>query len=155
MIFKKEKNYIGKNKKISKKKGFVILFSVTVSSILLAIALGVSNIALKEIKFSTSIKDSNNALFAADTAIEYTLFNDRSSSSIFPPTPGAVRSWSFVVGSLGSTGVSCAKVTITKDNTNILVAPYTTIVAKGYNIGDASCESTSTDRIERELEVSY
>jgi Tfp pilus assembly protein PilX len=136
-------------------RGFVLLFSVTVSSILLAIALGVANIALKEIKFSTSIKDSNNALFAADTAIEYTLYNDRSDFNSYPPTPGAVRSWSFVVSGLGYSGASCAKVTITKDNTNTLILPYTTIVAKGYNIGNASCNSTSGDRIERELEVSY
>lgn len=136
-------------------RGFVLLFSVTVSSILLAIALGVSNIALKEIKFSTSIRDSNNALFAADTAIEYTLYNDRSDRSIYPPTPGSVRSWSFVVSGLGYSGESCAKVTITKDNTNTLVLPYTTIIAKGYNVGDASCNSTSGNRTERELEVSY
>ena len=48
-------------KKIKKNRGFVILFAVTLSSILLAIALGVANIALKEIRFGTSAKDTNEA----------------------------------------------------------------------------------------------
>ena len=36
--------------------GFVILFAVSIASIVLAIALGIANIAYKEIKFTTSAK---------------------------------------------------------------------------------------------------
>src|SRR3989344_2360391 len=64
--------------------GFVILFAVTLSSILLAIALGVANIALKEIKFSTSARDTNDAFFVADTGAECALFYDKLSGSSFP-----------------------------------------------------------------------
>ena len=65
---------------IKNNRGFVILFAVTLASILLTISLGVSNIALREIKFSTSAKDTNDAFFAADTGTECALFNDK------PPT---------------------------------------------------------------------
>ena len=142
-------------KKIKKNKGFVILFAVTLSSILLAISLGVANIALKEIKFGTSAKDTNDAFFAADTAIEYALFNDKPPSSSFLPSPGTLQTWDFVVPNLGGGGISCAKVNVEKDNTN---PPSTTtrIISKGYNIGDpVTCSSSNPDRIERELKITY
>src|SRR3989338_10209048 len=63
--------------------GFVILFAVMISSIILAIALGVANIALKEIKFSASVKDTNEAFFAADTGLECVLFNDKADGDSF------------------------------------------------------------------------
>ena len=74
--------------KNTKNRGFVILFAVTISSILLALAIGVANIALKEVKFNTSAKDTNNAFFAADTAIEYALFQDKPPSSAYVPAEG-------------------------------------------------------------------
>ena len=55
--------------KIKKNKGFVLIFAVTLAAILLSIALGISQIALKEIKFGTSAKDTNDAFFAADTGL--------------------------------------------------------------------------------------
>ena len=133
--------------------GFVILFAVTLSSILLAIAIGVANIALKEVKFSTSARDTNDAFFAGDTGIEYALFNDKPPSA-YVPNPGTQQTWNLVIYGLGSAGTSCSKVTIVKDNT---VQPYTStnITAKGYNIGDASCVSTNSNRIEREIKASY
>ena len=73
-------------KKIKSKKqaGFVILFAVTISSIILDIALGVANISFREMKFSTNVKDSNNAFFAADTGLEYVLMNDKYPSTLYP-----------------------------------------------------------------------
>lgn len=147
---------ISKNKMITKNikknnKGFVILFAITISSILLAIALGVANIALKEVKFGTNARDTNNAFFAADSGIEYALFTDKPPTSPYTLTPPETsRSWPLTFTGLGSTGQSCAKVTIVKTDT-----PTTTITSKGYNMGDASCDSTNPDRIEREIITSY
>lgn len=129
-------------------RGVVILFAVTISSILLAIALGVLDIAFKEVKFGTSAKDSNNAFFAADSGIEKVLFLDKPPSAYATPSvPPPV-----VVPYLGSSGVSCAKVSITKNADGT-----TNVISKGYNIGDAdgSCNSTNPDRIERQIEVNY
>ena len=143
-----------KNITIKNNKGFVILFAVTLASILLAIALGVANIALKELKFGTSARDTNDAFFAADTGIEYVLFNDKYPTSAYVPGSGTTQTWNIIVSGLGSLGSSCAKVSITKNNT---VQPFTTtnIISKGYNIGDASCNSSNPDRIERELKTNY
>ena len=152
-------------------RGFVILFAVTLSSILLAIALGVANIALKEVKFGTSAKNTNNAFFAADTGAECALFYDKLSGSSFPiegpATPincasatitpsfsgtSDTGSYDFKITSLGSLGASCAKVNVFKDKsvTPRLVA----ITSNGYDVGDANCNSTNSNRVERELKIS-
>ena len=138
-------------------KGFVILFAVPIAAILLAVALGVSNIALKEVNFSTSAKDTNNAFFAADTGLEYVLFRDKPPVSSYP-TPAAGTSTTFppvILYGLGTGGFNCVIVTVTKNN--ITPPVRTTIISKGYNRGgdNASCTSSSINRIEREIKVSY
>lgn len=144
--------------------GFVILFVVIVSSIILAVTLAITNISLKEIKFSTSAKDTNDALFAADTGAECALINDKSTGDSFVqtgssgivsclgqtiPLSGAYPSWNFILSGLGSAGLGCAKVSVDKT-----VSP-TAVISKGYNIGDASCNSSSTNRVERELQLTF
>ncbi len=162
-----------KIKEIKSNRGFVILFAVTISAILLSIALGVATIALKEVKFSTSARDTNDAFFAADTAAECALFYDKSTGSAFPlngnvtaincssstftPTSSVdanTTTYDFVVVGLGSLGQSCAKVHISKDKT--VVPPTTTIISTGYSVhdaGDTSCLSSNTDRVEREIKI--
>lgn len=161
-----------KKNKIQKNKAFTMLFAVILSSIILAIALGVSDVAVKEITFGTSAIDTNNAFFAADTGAECVLYNDKTTTNKFPLagpatailcgntsiTPsftgtGTSASYSFVMAGLGSTGRSCVKVSIVKNNSTPPMK--TTVVAKGYNIGDASCDSTNPNRVERELHVDY
>ena len=135
--------------------GFVILFAVTLSSVLLAIALGVANISLKEIKFGTSAKNTNDAFFAADSGIEYVLYNDKSGSLNYVPPAGGEAEWDIVVSGTGSSGTSCAKVHIYKNNFNTAIPVVTNIVSRGYDVGDATCESTNSNRVEREIEVNY
>ena len=140
---------------IKQNKGFVILFAVTLSSILLAIALGVASISAEEIKFGTSAKKTNEAFFAADTGIEYVLFNDKSGSLNYVPPAGGEGEWDIVISRMGSSETSCAKVHIYKNNFNTSIPVITEIVSRGYDVGDAACESTNLDRVEREIEVSY
>jgi hypothetical protein len=145
-------------------KGFVILFAVTVAGILLSIALGVANIAYKEVKFGTSGKDTNEAFFAADTGAECALKHDASvaannaftgsgtmtcAGSARTVTLVSASNWSFVVSNLGASGASCAKVTVSKSGAT------TTVVSKGYNVGDSACASSNNGRVERELRVTY
>lgn len=160
-------------------QGFVILFAVTLSAILLSIALGVANIALKEIKFGTSAKDTNDAFFAADTGAECALNNDKPSSNHFPvggpasqitcagstisPTYSATDPnnsnavlYNFVVANIGGNSVSCANVNVSKDAISRSPSVITVVTSKGYNIMDnGSCLSSNPNRIERELIVSY
>ena len=156
-------------KKIKKNRGFVILFAVVLSSIILAIALGVANIALKEIKFGTSAKDANDAFFAADTGAECALYYDRFDNNAFSGSEitmscagnpvsnfsfDGIDTWSFSILNLCSTGKSCANVTVLKDDNFPTV---TTLTSKGYNVADISdgkCVPISKS-VERELEVTY
>lgn len=161
------------------RSGFVILFAVVISSIILSITLGVANIAFREAKFGTSARETNYSFFAADSGIECALFNDRPPTAFpLPGTPTAVAcasglptftsldpigdpdgddggTYTFFVTELGFTQTNCARVTVkkTKVGTDIL----TTTIAKGYNTGgeNSNCSSTSPSRIEREIKVTY
>jgi hypothetical protein len=157
------KKIIFKIKK-EKRKGFVLLFAVTLAAIFLSIALGVADIALKEVKFGTSAKDTNNAFYAADTGVECALFYDKSGASSFVTgsSPSLVCNnstvtasenpslyWSFTLSGLNTDGQGCAKVTIDKRS-----APNTTILANGYNNGGSSCTPVA-NTVERELKTNY
>src|SRR3990167_9509283 len=152
-------------KKIFKNKsaGFVILYAVIISSMVLAIALGVLDIAYKEIKFSTSARDTNDAFFAADTGLECALFNDKSTGDSFVEVGfsgeivcrggaitlnGSFPEWDFIISQLGSVGEPCARVNVKKDTA-------TTITSSGYNNGGGNpgeCDSAPGTVI-RELQA--
>ena len=153
-----------------RKNGFVMLFAIILSSIVLSITLGVLNIALKEINFSSSARETNVASLAADLGIECALFNDKTPSK-FPipfsaapisscagqtPTPtgsgtATTASYNFKLNNLISVGKGCVNVTILQDNTTPPM--ITTITSKGYNVGDASCASSNPNRVEREYQA--
>lgn len=57
-------------KSIKNKKGFALLFSVLVSSLLLTIGLSIFNIALKELAISWATQRSIHAFYAADSGYE-------------------------------------------------------------------------------------
>jgi hypothetical protein len=61
---------------VSSQRGFVILFAVLVSSILLSIGLGIFSITYKELLLSSSDRDSQVAFYAADTGTECALYWD-------------------------------------------------------------------------------
>ncbi len=161
------------------RRGFVILFAVMISSMVLAIALGVTNIAFKEIKFSTSAKDTNEAFFAADTGAECALYYDKSSIDAFrqveedldiaplsPECAGSTNTldfseptnpwtWTFTLFGLGASGKGCVNVEVFKEykDGNIV---GTTIISKGYNNGNESAPCVpNPNSVERELEVNY
>jgi hypothetical protein len=152
--------------KTKNNKGFVILFAVTLAAIMLSIALGVSSIAQNEVKFGTSARETNDALFAADAGVECALLHDKSAvaqnaftgtagnmtcgGNTFVPVESPVDLWTFAIPSLGSLGDSCARVTVDKT-----ALPITTIISKGFNTGNGACTNTPVRQVERELHVSY
>lgn len=141
------------------RRGFVILFAVTLSAIILSITLGIADIALNEIKFGTSAKDSNEAFFAADTGSECALFNDKSTSNSFissggtgnvqclgssiPIAESPASVWKFTISGLGNGGQGCAKVTVDKTSS-------TKVTSDGYS----NCNS-GANSVARELETNY
>lgn len=94
-----------------RKSGFVLLFSVLVSGIVLAVGLGIISITLKELLLSNTGKDSQYAFYAADSGLECALYWDlkhekspfgASDGSIFgdsgtgsAPASGLVAHWAF------------------------------------------------------------
>ena len=62
------------------KKGFVLAFSLLISSIVLALAFGIFNILLKQIVLTGSAKDSQIAFYAADAGAECALYWDTHTS---------------------------------------------------------------------------
>ncbi|MCK5588939.1 MAG: hypothetical protein KAI16_01360 [Candidatus Pacebacteria bacterium] len=65
-----------KNTKKDTQRGFMILISIVVSSLLLSIGMFIATISLKELQLSISAKTTQQAFFAADTAIECALYQD-------------------------------------------------------------------------------
>ena len=150
-------------------KGFVLLFTLIVLTVILTITFGVMGNALKQLNFATSASNSNDAFYAASVGAECALFNDKSSSFSFletgssgevecsgttiPFTASTSNSWSFNLIRLGASSQSCAKVTVIKDFAAI---PVTTVIdSRGFNFGDASCNSTASYRTERALLINY
>lgn len=62
------------------KKGFVLAFSLLISSIVLALAFSIFNILLKQIVLTSSAKDSQIAFYAADAGAECALYWDTHTS---------------------------------------------------------------------------
>lgn len=64
-----------KNKQLDK-RGFIILFSMLVSSTILLMSTGVFNLVQKELVLSSYARESQRAFYAADAALECALFWD-------------------------------------------------------------------------------
>jgi len=62
--------------KIQKNKGFVILFSMLISSLILMISAGLFNVVQKEVVLSSYSQESQRAFYAADSALECALYAD-------------------------------------------------------------------------------
>ena len=154
-------------KKIKKNKGFVILFAVTLAAILLSIALGVSEVAIKENSFSTSAEDTDNAFFAADTGTECALYYDSGDSTQNAFTGSASMdcannsnvnisesspTWTFSLFDLGGASKGCVNVTMDKTDPNL-----TTVTALGYNSETNSSGTCvpAANAVERELITTY
>lgn len=158
-----------KNKKTKENKGFVLLFTTILSSIILAITLSVSNLALKEIQSSITGRNTSESFFAADVGAECAIYNDKLSSTSFVnggsgtiscggnniTLSGGYPVWKFIISKLGSNEQGCAKVTVDKSGTSC--GSPTCITSKGYNNGGNTlgiCNQNETS-VERQLDLSY
>ena len=65
-----------KNIRLQKNKGFVILFAMLISTIILLIAAGIFNVVQKEVVLSSYARESQRAFYSADSALECALYAD-------------------------------------------------------------------------------
>ncbi len=145
-------------------KGFTLLMSVLVASVLLALGYAIFNIAVKQVTLSSSGRESQFAFYAADTGIECGLYWDNkhdafaTTSSITEILCGnatstvtrnydgttLISSFSFSLGP--SVTSQCADVVVTRED------PKRTIIESyGYN----TCNSANPLRLDRAIRVTY
>jgi hypothetical protein len=102
-----------------KEEGVALLFAVLMTSMLLLVALGISNVSYKENLFATEARDSGKAFFAADTGIECGLLLHKQGAFVAnASTTPACRGAALVVVNNGSNSIfsfpvdagSCAEV---------------------------------------------
>jgi len=82
------------NKKIQS-KGFALLYTSLISSLLLSLALSISVIVMKDIRLSSISRESQKAFYAADTAAECALYWD-------------FRKDKFATSTASTSGVTCS-----------------------------------------------
>lgn len=154
-------------------RGFTLLISLILTSVVLAVGVALIDIAVKELQLSSSAKNSQYAFYNADSALECALYFDQKMNAFAysqsPTTPivcntvpiylpdmyglggygstvsGSARTTKFNVPCIDGSGIT-AQVTVIKQSSGT-----TDIYANGYN----SCDSTNSLRIERGLKIHY
>ncbi|MFQ5661814.1 MAG: hypothetical protein ACE5F2_00995 [Candidatus Paceibacteria bacterium] len=149
------------NYKSKKNKGFALLYSVLVASVLLAIGLAIFNITIKELLLSSLGRDSQFAFYAADTGAECALYWDFKAGAFASSTPSSIECADTVIDDMGGKpyGVPneftldfspepyCVTVSVTKYD-----APLRTVIeSRGYN----TCDVTNPRRVERAIRATY
>ncbi len=158
------------------KNGFVILVAVLVSTLVISIGAFIASVAIKELQLSASGRESQNAFYAADSALECALYHDlrveafgsatstppadiycdgKSDIQLYVSTGDEFNSDSrFRLHFLEADGVTStspyAIVRVQKSDVGT-INDKTIIEAKGYNVQDPA----STVRVERALQVVY
>lgn len=147
-------------KTTAKKKGAVLLIAILVSSVALAVGLGVYNRTYKEALFASFWKHTQVAFLAADAGLECALYWELNPGAGGPGTAScfgaAIPAWdplvqtgSFQIDVVSGTG-PCVNIVIAYEAA--LLA--TTTTARGYNVSCANLTAGTVSRIvERGLKV--
>lgn len=160
--------------KITKDRGFAMLFTVLVMSLILTIAIGISNITFKQALLSSLAKDSQIAFYQADKGVECGLYYDFTANAFplgtklsgTPQAPDTIYCGNnvmvldtsesyddyFVYREDVDTDTSpCVVVTFDKSTyINGPDSPKYVVQSRGYNV----C-GENPRKVERALEVSY
>lgn len=168
---------IDNNLKEEKQKGFVVLYAVLITSLVLAMVISITNISYKEIVLSSYARESHFAFFAADTGLECAMYQDSQevfigidsnidcpddaqsvvlsfNNSLYP-----IYSFEFNL-EVDNNKKYCSKVVVTKDYEADLdgdgsnESGLTKIESKGYNLPCGSINN-SKHTVERALRVIY
>jgi Tfp pilus assembly protein PilX len=153
-----------KNNSAIQRRGFVLMLSVIMLSVILATSLGVFNLVYQGMKLSGTTRESQLAYYAADAGVECALFADfRGANSFGTTTAPSVAtecanvsklqklSDSYVNGATFTVDYgngSCVNVTVDK---TIPPTGSTKLSAVGKN----NCSGQATDQVNRSLEVTY
>ena len=155
-------------------KGFVILFTILISAIIMMIGLGIYSIATRETAISGSAREAQYAFYAADAGVECALFAQHL-DALNPPGPFNPGGPSFSCGAANPVNVSGAgspsnpyvfDVLIDAANktcTHVSVfdvagsPPSRRVISQGYNLCNAQGIPLTTNPllVERDLDTQY
>jgi hypothetical protein len=137
-------------------RGFTLLLSLIVVSILTSVGLGVFDIVLREIVLSSFGRESQKAFYAADTGVECVLYHDLRLGKFDSPTYNISCAEQTVNGIMVSSTTSftldfadgsCADI-VSLDKSGA----FTSLEVRGYNVG---CSADHPRKVERGLRVVY
>lgn len=126
-------------------RGIALLFVILLTSVLLLVAIGISNVSYRELTFSIEAQDSDRAFFAADTGIEcgLYLFNQDvfsptgigtfTCSGISPTIIDSDPNYSFALP-VGTNACTLVSVDKAFDGDGSGAGAYTKISSVGYNV---------------------
>lgn len=142
--------------------GFTILFASLVSSLLLAVGLVIFDITYKQAVFSAVVRDSNFAIYAADTGLECALYWDLrytgsgnfGSGSVFatssistPPSSGVICNTQDIAAAGVTAGTWPTSTTATAATTTFTMSfspqAYCAVVTVGKSAGAGTAVNTS------------
>jgi hypothetical protein len=157
-----------------KKKGFAMLYTVLMISIMLALVLGITNLVFKERQLTQTLKESLSARSSADSGMECMLFNDKMPTRFDPAVSPALFGFTcgrdtggapvpytasfngnpagmywYTVSTTLSSNDPCFTATLTRDV--IVLPPITKIEVSGYNM----CDRNAPKRVERGIVAEY
>lgn len=150
-------------------KGFTLLLSALIASIVIALGTAIFQLAQKEVTLSSIGRDSQFAFYAADTGAECALYWDVRYQSFPTTTPTAAditcdnEDETTTVSALGDTVTSafqfepngyCVNVTVAKTFNSGTGALSTVVHADGYNTSCLLVE-TSPRALQRSVELRY
>ncbi len=145
-------------------RGFTLLMSVLISSILLALGYEIYNLAVKEVTLSSAGRESQFAFFAADTGVECALHADvkldafatssnlteldcgTATSTLSRATVGDDYITTFEFRTGAGTSEQCIDVRVTRED------PKRTIIE---SYGHNTCDLNDPLRLERAIRVTY
>ncbi len=73
-----------------KPRGFLMMYAILFITVVLTIAMGILDIALKQFSISSINRESSRALYAADVGLECTLYGDIYNKNFSTTTPAGV-----------------------------------------------------------------
>lgn len=157
----------------SRKRGFTILFAVLIGSILLAVGLAIFDITVRELRLSSIARESQIAIYAADSGAECALYwalpsQGRVTFSTSSPItfdcngqilPTDVDGLTIGGRGYGATstvqvayGEGCAEIELAVHLLNPETQQVRTIInSRGYNV----CEESDPRRVEREFRIIF
>jgi Tfp pilus assembly protein PilE len=145
-------------------RGFTLLISVILSSVILSVGLALADVAYKQVVLASTARQSQYAFYAADSALECALYWDQKQDEFdytSEPSSGTITcensSINFTTSTSGSSRTTTFSIPCASGGSQSNVVVYkqatgaTSIYANGFN----DCNASDPQRIERGEKSSY